>query len=184
MEEWGSGGVEIGVCLAPGSKAVATSAGIEKLLALVRRRLRGLDIATRTDARIRKTTSDKRGKRIAVKVLPLGLHVFLVPVEAKPLEISNCVSRRAWLVFRMVEILHAEDHLAAKRPRAKPCNHESAHVPEVQGASRTRRKAADVLHCSFQYLAHSLTKSFMLSSVLNAAAVAFRMSFVLMSAAT
>ena len=184
MREWGSGGVEIGLRLAPGGEAATASARIEKLLAFVRRRLRGFDISTRTDAWIREVARDERRKRVTVKAFSLGLHVLLVPVEAKPLEISNCVNCRAWLVLRMVEILHAEDYLAAKRPRTKPGNHESAHVPEMQGTSRTRRKPADVLHCSFQYLAHSLTKSLMLSSVLNAAAVAFRMSFVLISAAT
>ena len=150
----------------------------------MRRRLRGLDVAARADAWIREAARDERRKRVTVKAFSLGLHVFLVPVEAKPLEISNSVRRRAGLVLRMVEIFHAEDHLSAKRPRTKPCDHKSAHVPEVQRPCRTRRKPSDVLHCSFQYLAHSLTKSFILSTVLNAAAVAFRMSFVLMSAST
>ena len=150
MEEWRSGGVEIGVCLAPGGEAVAASARVEKLLALVRRRLRGLDISARADAWIREAARGERRKRVTVKAFSLGLHVFLVPVEAKPLEISNSVRRRAGLVLRMVEIFHAEDHLSAKRPRTKPCDHKSAHVPEVQRPCRTRRKPSDIFHCSFQ----------------------------------
>jgi hypothetical protein len=44
----------------------------------------------------------------------------------------------------MVEILHAQDHLAAGLPRTKPRNQERAHIPEMQGARRAWRQPANI----------------------------------------
>ena len=113
-----------------------------QLLTRMRRRLGGLDVSPRTHARINQTA--KRLQRGPIDGLSLGLHVVLVPVETEPAEVFDRLRGGTRLVLRMIEVLHAEDHLAALVARAKPGDHERAHVPEMQRARRARRKATDI----------------------------------------
>ena len=87
--------------------------------------------------------------RGAIMFPALGLHKLLVPIESQPAEIGDGLFGGAGLVARMVQILHAKDHLAALRTRAQPGHHERAHVPQVQGTRGTWRQSADVrpVHC-------------------------------------
>ena len=51
----------------------------------------------------------------------------------------------------MVEILHAEDHLAAAGARAEPGDGKGSDVAEMEGARRAGREPADIAaHCFFQ----------------------------------
>ena len=86
------------LCIAPCGKAPAAGARIVELLAGMRRGLRALDIAARTDARIRKAALAQKGERVSVDVAALGLHELLVPVEAKPAKVLDGRCGRAGLV--------------------------------------------------------------------------------------
>ena len=125
----------------------------------MRRGLHGLDVAPRADARIGKPLCAKSRKRLGIKPLPFTLRERLIPVEPKPSEILDRLRLRARLVLGMVEILHAQDHLAAGLTRTEPRNHERAHIAKMQGARRAWRQPANISisqHGSFKSPRHLL----------------------------
>ena len=148
--------------------------------------LRRLHVAARADARIGEALPSQFSERVAVDRPSLGLHVLLVPVEPQPAEVVQGLRRRARLVPRVVEVLHAHYKLPADGPRPQPRYHESARVAKVQRARRTRREPPDVPgpYRASQNFFHSATNSESFSSEPNAAAVAADMRCVLMRAAT
>ena len=134
----------VGEGFRPGGEASAARAGIVQLFARVRCGLRGLDVAARADAGIGAALFAQEVEGGAVDRLAFGLHVFLVPVEAEPLQVFDGLGRRAGLVFRMVEVFHAEDDLAVLRPGAQPRDQERPHVAEMQRPRRAWRKPTSV----------------------------------------
>jgi hypothetical protein len=83
-------------------------------------------------------------QRGAVSVLAVRLNIFFVPVETEPFEILDGRRRRAGLVAGMIQIFHAHDNAAAERPGAQPCDHERAHVPQMQRSRGTWSEPSDI----------------------------------------
>ena len=76
-----------------------------------------------------------------MKVEPLGLLVFLVPVEAEPAQAFEDGVDRRFRIALNIGVVEAEDHGAAIPPRIKPIEDESARTAHMEKASGRRRES-------------------------------------------
>ena len=76
-----------------------------------------------------------------MKIEPLGLLVFFVPVETEPAQaFEDGVDRRFGIALN-VGVVEAEDHGAAIPPRIKPIEDESARTAHMKKAGGRRRES-------------------------------------------
>src|SRR5262249_50079191 len=107
-----------------GNAARRTGARIDQSLVLEGRRTGGaLHVAARADTRIDSflTLQGAQGRFVVCQALRLDEN-FPVPVQTQPAQIGLRLLGRSRLDTRTVNVLDAQDDLAAARPRRQPGN--------------------------------------------------------------